>query len=106
MFNNSKIAANSRQNRRKRQGTSLKSKWVERIAIQSVISCFLLLLLLCCTSAVAQTITHVPLFTVDGDSQFDKTAPSVAALDLRTTTCFYPRNSVPQICFTKISWIR
>ena len=38
--------------------------------------------------------------------ELNKTAPSVAALDLRTTTCFYPQNSVPQICFTKISWIR
>ena len=71
MFNNSKTTASSRRNRRKRQGTFLRSKWIETIAIQRVISRFSFFLLVWCASGVAptfaQTITHVPLFTVEGE---------------------------------------
>ena len=50
--------------------------------IQHMIARFSLCLLACCALAVAptyaQNITHVPLFTFDGDSIFDRFGTSVS----------------------------
>jgi len=80
--NNSKTAINSNQNRRRHQGNCLEGKRNEYFEIQPVISRFSLCLLAWCALATvpafAQTITHVPLFTFNGDSAADFFGDSVS----------------------------